>query len=121
MKLKDLKPNQQQAVINLIQSGSVAEAARRSDISESRLWEWLKQENFLSVLEEEREIVFKESLALIKSSLFKATQTLVGLLDSDDERIRRAAANDLLDKVFKITETKSVQVRIQNIDDVIQT
>lgn len=116
MKLEDLKPNQQKAVLSLLECNSVAEAAKRTHISESRLWEWLKNESFQNVLSAEREVLFRESLEKIKSGTVRATDTLLSLLDSEDERLKRNVANDILDKAFKFKEILEFDERLSRLE-----
>lgn len=116
MKLEDLKPNQQKAIICLIECSSVSEAARRAQVSESRLWDWLKDSAFQTVLSVEREALFQESMSRIKAGTAKATDTLLALLTSDDERLKRNVANDILDKAFKFKELIDFEERISRLE-----
>lgn len=116
MKLEDLRQNQRKAILCLLTCSSVSEAARTAKISESCLWEWMKDEAFLTVLNEEREMIFRESMLRIKTSTSKAAETLCSLLRSEDEKVRRGVANDILDKAFKFKELIDFEDRIAQLE-----
>lgn len=116
MILEDLPQDQQQVVIAIISSKSLVEASKASKISLTKIYSLLKDETFKQVLDAERNRLFRESLECIKCHTTKAVNVLASLLDSDDERIKRAAANDIIDKAFKSQEIMQIEERINLVE-----
>lgn len=119
MDLDDLQPDQQKAVLALIQTTSVAQAAKASKISVAKLWGLLKEEKFKKILKTHRNEVFREALDGIKCSTTRAVNVLTALLDSEDEKIRRSAANDIIDKAIKAQELIELEERIKTIEGMV--
>jgi hypothetical protein len=60
-------------------------------------------------------------LALLSQSVAKAVETLVGLLDAGDGRLKRLAAKDILDQPGKFRELDDLTHRIEAIEDRLET
>ncbi|MCX5645907.1 MAG: hypothetical protein NTZ17_14700 [Phycisphaerae bacterium] len=56
-------------------------------------------------------------LALLSQSVVKAVETLVGLLDAGDGRLKRLAARDILDQHVKFRELDELTRRIGAIEE----
>lgn len=116
----ELTGNQQKALTEILSSGTMEEAARRAGISKSTLYEWLKQEPFRLRLEEARQAVFNEGLAVLKGATEKAARKLIALLDSKDETTLRLTAREILILALKLKETQDLETRIGNIEELLK-
>jgi hypothetical protein len=54
---------------------------------------------------------------LLSQSVVKAVETLVGLLDGSDGRLKRLAARDILDQHVKFRELDGLTRRIEHIEE----
>ena len=54
---------------------------------------------------------------MIAQNVEKAVSTLVGLLDTDNERIKRLTANDIIGHFLKLKELRDLEKRIQRIEE----
>jgi len=77
---------------------------------------WLQQPEFKVDLERQRQQVTDEAFCMLSQSLTQAVETLVELLDSQDERSRRLAANNIIAHFLKHKELKDLEQRITAIE-----
>jgi len=77
---------------------------------------WLKDPAFKAELDRQRNELAAEGFALLSQSVTKAVETLVGLLDTKDGRLKRLAARDILDQHTKFRELEELSRRIEAIE-----
>jgi hypothetical protein len=58
---------------------------------------------------------------MLTQSLTKATETLTGLLDHNDNRLKRLTANDIISHFLKHKELKDLEERIERIEKQLET
>jgi len=116
----ELTGNQLKALSEILASGTMEEASSRAGISKSTLYEWLKQKAFRKRLEEAREAVFNEALAVLKGATEKAARKLIALLDSKDETTQRLTAREILSLALKAKEMQDLETRIGNIEEILK-
>jgi len=66
-----------------------------------------------SFLDRQRDELVAQGLALLAQSVVKAVETLAGLLDAGDGRLKRLAARDILDQHGKFRELDELSRRIE--------
>jgi len=108
------------AIAEILAAGTMEEAARRSGVSKSTLYEWMKQEPFYKRLEEARAEVFNEGLGIIKAGTSKAARKLIELLDSRNENTRRLTAQEILALSLKISETQEIERRLERLEELLE-
>jgi len=64
-------------------------------------------------------VLVNEAMESLKESVSKAVDTLTALLDTENEGLRRAVANDILNHVLKIREMQDIEARIDSIERVV--
>ncbi|MCK9227731.1 MAG: hypothetical protein M0P30_08060 [Syntrophorhabdaceae bacterium] len=64
-------------------------------------------------------MLVNEAMESLKESVSKAVDTLTALLDTENEGLRRAVANDILNHVLKIREMQDIEARIDSIERVV--
>jgi hypothetical protein len=105
------------AVIPLIvASGTCTEACKKAKLSRDTLYERLKIAEFRTELERQRDEVTQDAFGLLSHNLTKAVETLTGLLDDNDKRLKRFAAKDVIDYFIKQRELDSLEQRIEAIE-----
>ncbi len=58
---------------------------------------------------------------MIAQNIEKAVSTLIGLLDTGDDRVKRLTSNDLLRHFLKHKELNDLEERIQRIEERLET
>ena len=86
-------------------------------VSRDTLYEWLKDPAFKAELDRQRAEQVAQGLALLSQSVYKAVETLVGLLEDRDGRLKRLAARDILDQHVKFRELDELTQRIEAIEE----
>jgi hypothetical protein len=77
----------------LLANVNYTEACRKGRVSRDTLYEWLKDPVFKAELDRQRDELVAQGFALLSQSVVKAVETLVGLLDTGDGRLKRLAAS----------------------------
>lgn len=98
-----LTKRQQQVLPFILSSNSYEEAAKLANISPKQIYQWLKEDNFKNELQKRRKEIFEEALYFLKSSITKASKTLMSLLETSDDRLKMQVANKIIKNAFKVT------------------
>jgi len=112
----ELTPRQTKFLPILLASPTYSEACRKGRIGRDTLYAWLRDPTFKAELDEQRNRLVAQGLALLSQSVTKAVETLVGLLDGSDKRLKRLAAKDILDQHAKFRELDDLAQRIEHIE-----
>jgi len=105
----------------LLASPTYTQACQAGRVSRDTLYEWLKDPAFKAELDRQRDELAAQGFALLSQSVGKAVETLVGLLDAGDGRLKRLAARDILDQHVKFRELDELTHRIEAIEDRLET
>jgi len=103
----------------LLHSPDVSAAAKAADVSRPTVYRWLQDPDFAAELKQKRDAMLDSAIESIKSHSGKAADTLAGMLQSNDERIRRMAAKDLLDYAFRVLENRDVLQRLADVERIV--
>jgi len=76
----------------------------------------LKDEAFAAEFERQRSEIVEAAFGMIAQNIEKAVSTLVGLLDSKDERLKRLTANDVIGHFLKRRELVDLEHRLARIE-----
>jgi hypothetical protein len=114
---KELTEKQRRVIPYLLASPSTEEGCRRAKVSKAAVYEWLKDETFRNEFKRQRDAVIERALDSLKSSIAKATQTLVKHLDSKRENISIRAAEDIIQFTQKAVEHEGLEKRIQALEE----
>lgn len=113
-----MKPNgkqarsKQKAIPFLLSCKDYSQASKEIGVSESQIFEWLKDPEFKAELDSLRNEIIEEAVNILKSSTVKAVTALRDLLDSSNEVVRRGVANDILNHVVKFKELQEFENRL---------
>ena len=105
----------------LLASANYTEACKAGRVSRDTLYEWLKDPAFKAELGRQRDELVAQGFALLSQSVVKAVETLVGLLDAGDGRLKRLAAKDILDQHARFRELDELTRRIEAIEERLQS
>ncbi len=100
------------AIPHLLASKSLDEGCRQAKVAKNTVYGWLREEVFQTELKQQREKIVEAGLETLKAHVSKATEVIVGLLNSQNESIRHRAARDVIEFVVKTTENESLEERI---------
>jgi len=91
-----LTPGQGRAIVAILGSRTVQDAARSAGVGRSTLYSWLQNEAFRAELTRRRDEVFDMAVSRLKGLVGEAVEGLGELVHSDDERVRLSACRDVL-------------------------
>jgi hypothetical protein len=100
----------------LLHSPDVSAAAEKAEVGRATVYRWLKDADFSAELKQKRNAMLDSAIESVKCHSGQAADTLAAMLVSNDERLRRMAAKDLLDYSFKILEGRDVLERLESIE-----
>lgn len=117
-----LSDRQKQALPIFACAHDITAACERVGISRDCYYEWKRQPEFKSALEEIRDELFQEAISSLKSAADKATSTLISLAvdTTTPPATRKAAASDILSLLIRWKETQEIEKRICIIEDQIK-
>ena len=101
----------------LLASRTYTEACRKGKVGRETLYQWLRDPAFKGELDRQRAELVDQGFSLLSQSVTKAVETLVGLLDVGDARVRRLAARDVLDQAHKFKELDDLTKRIEKVEE----
>jgi transposase-like protein len=108
----------EQAILALLQHGSVEKAAQGVGIHPSTLWRWLKQPAFQQKLREARREAFSQSIGRLQQASPAAVGTLLRIMTDGHapagSRVR--AAESVLAQSQKSFELEDLEVRIAQLE-----
>lgn len=112
-----LTPRQLRFLTVLLASPSYAAACKVGRVSRDTLYEWLRHPEFKAELDRQRNELASQGFAMLSQAVHKAVETLMGLLDGSDARLKRLAAKDILDQYARYKELGELTRRIEAIED----
>ena len=103
---------QARAIPVIIRARSIEAGCAEVGISKTLFYQWLKKPDFAEEYRRHREVLVNEAMESLKESVGRAVDSLTALLDTDNESLRRALSNDILNHVLKIKEMQEVENRL---------
>lgn len=119
-KSESLNAKQLRVIPYLLAAPSIEEGCKRAKVSKAAVYGWLKEEAFREELRRQREEVVKGALEILKANVTKATETLVGLLKSQSEAIRRHVSNDIIGFTLKAIEIQELEKRLSALEGLVK-
>jgi len=118
--IEKLSDKQLRVIPHLLAAPSIEEGCKQAKVGKATVYEWLKNETFRGEIRRQRQEVVTGALETLKANVGKATETLVGLLDSENEGIKHRAAKDVIDFAVKGMELENLERRIEALEDKIE-
>ena len=112
-----LTDRQIKAIPHVVAASTYTEGCQKAKINKTTLYKWLKEPEFKAELDRQRDDVAAEAFGVLSQGLTKAVETLVGLLASKDDRLKRLTANDIIGHFLKYKELKELEERVEAIED----
>ncbi len=111
-----LTARQRKTISLLLTCGTITEAAEKAKVNRATVHQWMKDEDFRAELERQRNAVTQEAFGMLASNLTRAVEVLAGLLNDGDKRLKRFAANDILNHFARHKELNELTERIEAIE-----
>jgi len=111
-----LTERQLKAIPHIVSSPTYTEGCKKAKINKTTLYKWLKIPEFKAELDRQRDEVVAEAFGVLSQGLTKAVETLVGLLDIKDDRLKRLAAKDVIDFIIRHKEKEDLDERLTGIE-----
>ena len=116
-----LTPKQHRALVALLQSRTIGDAATAAQISERQLMRWLQQPEFISELRQAEEDIISDAVRALVVDLSANHQTLRAIRSDETQpgsvRVRAAVALD--DSLLRWRELLTLETRIAEIEKVL--
>ena len=112
-----LTTRQVKAIPILLAARSYEAGCKKARIAKSTFYAWMQDEAFAAELERQKNEIVEAAFGLIGINVEKAITTLVGLLDTGDDRVKRLAANDIIGHFLKRRELVDLEERIGRIEE----
>ena len=117
----ELTPRQQKLIVELTRTPDIQTAAKAADVGRTTAHRWLREEVFAEEMRRARSATYDEALNAMKSFTSRAAETLVNLINTEDERLRRHICNDILRHALKVRESEEIERRLLNIEKAIES
>ena len=114
--MSKLTPRQLKTIPFIVSSPTYSEGIEKARLNRTTFYKWLKQPEFKAELNRQRREVTAEAFGILSQGLTKAVETLVGLLDHKDDRLKRLTAKDVIEYVLKRKEVEDLEERIRAIE-----
>ena len=114
---KELTARQQQLLVELVKNTDLQQAARTAGVGRTTVYRWLEDSRFAAALARLRNEAMKDALDSVKALTTRAAQELVGLLDTEDERLKRLLCNDILGHAIKVRELEEIERRLVRMEE----
>ncbi len=114
---KQLTDRQKKAIPAIVSSPTYTKGCKKAKINKTTLYKWLKEPEFKAELDRQREQVADEAFGVLSQSLTKAVETLTGLLDTKDDRLKRLVCKDIIEQFLKRKEIEDLNERLTEIEN----
>ncbi|MHC4656063.1 MAG: phBC6A51 family helix-turn-helix protein [Planctomycetota bacterium] len=115
-KKNKLAEKQLRAIPFIVSSPTYTEGCEKAKLNRATFYEWLKIPEFKAELNRQRDEVAAEAFGILSQGLTKAAETLVGLLDNKDDRLKRLTAKDVIDFMIRHKEIEDLDKRLAAIE-----
>lgn len=100
----------------IVSSSTYTEGCEKAKINKTTLYKWLKQPEFKAELDRQRDEITSEAFNRLTRSLTKAVEALTGLLDNQDDRLKRLTAKDIIDFIIRHKENEDLDRRLTEVE-----
>ena len=111
-----LTNRQLKAIPFIVISPTYTEGCEKAKVDRTTFYKWLRQPEFKTELDRRRNEVTAEAFGILSQSLTKAVEVLAGLLNHQDDRLKRLTAKDIIDFIIRHKEVGDLEQRIEAIE-----
>jgi len=111
-----LTDRQVKAIPHIVACPTYTEGCEKAKINKTTLYKWLKEPEFKAELDRQRDEVAAEAFGVLSQGLTKVVETLVGLLDNKDDRVKRLTAKDIIDFAIRHKDNEDLDKRLTEVE-----
>ncbi len=111
-----LTARQLKAIPKIVTSPTYTEGCKKAKVHRTTFYKWLKESEFKAELDRQRDEIAAEAFGVLSQGLTRAAETLVGLLDNKDDRLRRLTAKDIIDFIIRHKENEDLDDRLKEVE-----
>ena len=111
-----LTTRQLKVIPKIVTSPTYTEGCKRAKVNRTTFYEWLKIPEFKIELDRQRDEIAAEAFGVLSQSLTQAVEALVGLLDNEDDRLKRLTAKDVIDFIIRHKENEDLDERLKEVE-----
>jgi len=115
-KKSELTERQIKAIPIIVASPTYSEGCTKAKLNRTTFYQWLKIPEFKAELNRQRNEIAVEAFGILSQALTKAVESLVDLLDSKDNRLKRLAAKDVIDFIIRHKENEDLDRRLTEVE-----
>lgn len=116
--MKALTRKQDRAILALLTSSTLQDAAKVAGIGEATLWRWLQQEDFQEAYQDARRQAVNQAITRLQQATGEAVETLRNIAKDDEAKdsARVTAARVILELAFKAVEIEDLTGRVEELE-----
>jgi hypothetical protein len=111
-----LSSRQLKVIPVIVTNATYTEGCKKARLNRTTFYKWLKIPEFKAELDRQRNEITAEAFGVLSQGLTKAVETLVGLLDIKDDRLKRLAAKDVIDFIIRHKENEDLDRRLIEVE-----
>ncbi len=116
MSKQKLTDRQLKAIPHIVSNPTYEQGCKKARLNRTTFYKWLKIPQFKAELDRQRDEITAEAFGVLSQGLTKAVETLVGLLDNKDDRLKRLAAKDVIDFIIRHKENEDLDERLIEVE-----
>ncbi len=118
--LKQLTRKQEQAIVALLEHGTVSAAAAACKLTRVTLWRYLQDEAFSTAYRAARREVVDGAINRLQGLMNRAVETLARNLDCKDTSVEVRAAHLVLEHALKGGEFAEMEGRLEQVEQMLE-
>lgn len=118
--MKDFSAKQEKSLAALLTEKDLRSAAAKAGVSETTLWRWLKEDDFLAEYRRLRRDAVEQAAAQLQQASSEAVETLRKNLSCGNPTAENVAAKTILEQSIKTIEILDLQERLEQIENAIE-
>jgi hypothetical protein len=115
----DLSDRQKRALPYLAVAPSVQSACRQAKIRTDTYYRWLKDPRFVAALKQQQNELVTDAMNCLRANITRAVSTLVSLLESENDFLKRSVANDIISHYLKYRELSEIEERLETVERIV--
>ncbi len=116
---RKLSHKQELVIGQLLAGAKITEACKAAKVDRTTFYVWTRDDLFSEELARRRGEVVEESMEKLRGLMDKAVTKLEELLESQNEEIRRKAANSIIEYALKWNENDDLESRLDEVESLI--
>ena len=116
-----LTAKQAKTIPILLAAKNYEKGCKSARISKTTFYKWMQDEGFAAEFGRQRNKIVEAAFGMIGQNIEKAVSTLVGLLDTGDDRLKRLTAKDIIDFIIRHKENEDLDKRLTAVEERLNT